>query len=202
MEPRTHATAPAPIASLLELSRLAQETATTMAEPIERAAALVAGCLRGGGKVLTCGNGGSAADAQHMAGELIGRFLRDRPAMPAVTLSADTSVLTSLANDYGFETIFARQVEGLGAPGDVLVGFSTSGRSPNVLRAIEAAHKKGLKTIALVGPDTNAALDPCDVVIRVAGHRTPIIQEIHTAILHAICERVENALYPPKTQPE
>ena len=184
--------------SLMEMSRLAARLAQTCQPDIEKAALAIAAALRSGGKVLACGNGGSAADAQHLVGEFIGRFLFNRPSLPAITLSADTSVLTALANDYGFETVFARQIESLGNPGDVLVAFSTSGKSPNVLRAIEAARRRKLKTIVLAGPDSNPVLETCDVCIHIPAPSTPRIQEMHTAVLHAICQRVETEMFPGK----
>ena len=182
--------------SFIELSRLAADMAETIDPAIARGAALIVNTLKSGGKLLACGNGGSAADAQHFTGEMIGRFLFNRPSLPAITLIADTSVLTALANDYGYETVFARQVEGLVKQGDVLVGFSTSGKSPNVLRAIETAQKIKIKTIALVGPETKPVLESCDVCFCVPSYSTPRIQEMHTAILHAICEIVEKEMFP------
>ena len=185
-----------PLESLLELGRLALDAADSLNEPVQRASSLLVNCLRRSGKILICGNGGSAADAQHFASEIVGRFLFDRPALPAVTLSADTSVMTSVANDYGYEAVFSRQVEALGDEGDILVGFTTSGGSPNILRAIEAARAKKMKTIAMVGPETNPVLDACDLCIAIPSQSTPRIQEMHTAILHAICEIVEKEIFP------
>jgi len=166
------------------------------AEAIAGAAAVLVDAIRGGGKVLFCGNGGSAADAQHLACELTGRFRRDRRALPAVALTVDTSTLTAVANDYGFETVFRRQVEGLGQAGDVLVLLSTSGTSPNVLAAAEAARERGLATIALTGSAGGPLADRADHCLRVPSEDTPRIQECHITIGHILCELVEEALCP------
>ncbi|MCX7817619.1 MAG: SIS domain-containing protein [Kiritimatiellae bacterium] len=171
------------------------ETLTRLRAPIEAAAERLASCLRSGGKVLLCGNGGSAADAQHMAAELVNRFLLDRPAWPAIALSTDTSALTAIGNDCGFDAVFARQVEALGRPGDALVAFSTSGRSPNVLRAVEVARRQGLWTLAITGGDGGALAGAADasLCVSVSAH-TPRIQEGHQLILHLLCERIEELL--------
>lgn len=181
--------------SLQDLGRLATELAQTLEPELETAVLLIADSLKAAGKVLTCGNGGSAAEAQHFAGEMVGRFLFNHPPAAAIALSTDTSILTAIGNDYGFEKVFSRQVEALGRPGDVLLGFSTSGTSPNVLRAMEAARAGGLKTIALIGATKPPALETCDVCFCIPSKATPRIQELHLAILHAICERVEERLF-------
>jgi D-sedoheptulose 7-phosphate isomerase len=191
-----NAAEPSVEAAFLELSRLAKVASRDLVEPIERAASIVVDCLKSGGKVLACGNGGSAADAQHFTAEIVGRFSRDRAALAAVTLSADTSVLTAVANDSGFEQVFARQVEGIGVRGDVLLAISTSGRSPNVLLAIETARRQGMQVIALIGRKLNPTLESCEVCIAVPSESTPRIQELHSAILHALCDRVESRLFP------
>lgn len=165
-----------------------------LAPGIARAARLMASALAGGGKVLACGNGGSAADAQHLAGELVGRFLKDRAPYPAVALSTDTSVMTSLANDYGFETVFERQVIALGGKRDVLVAISASGNSPNVIRAMKAAAKKGMKVIALTGKGGGKMAGPADVLLDAESKLTPRIQETHGFIIHALCGLVEKIL--------
>ncbi len=183
------------VESLFEAGQLAMELARTIGPNLDAAAALIADSIRAGGKTLACGNGGSAAEAQHFAGEMVGRFLFDRPPAAAVALSADTSILTALGNDYGFDKVFSRQVQALGAPGDVLVAFSTSGSSPNVLRAVEAARTYGMKTIAMIGATKPPALETCDVCFCIPTKATPRIQEMHLAILHAICERVEKRLF-------
>ncbi len=161
---------------------------------IARAAGLIAGALRAGSKVLLCGNGGSAADAQHTAAELVGRFARERAALPAVALTTDTSTLTALGNDYGFERIFSRQVEALGRPGDVLLGISTSGHSPNVLQALQTARRLKMSTLALTGRDGGALPGTCDLCLIVPAAETPRIQEAHITVLHIVCELVEAQL--------
>jgi phosphoheptose isomerase len=159
--------------------------------PVARAAAAIGGAVRAGRTVLAFGNGGSAADAQHFAAELMGRFIRERPGMPAVALTADMSVLTSIANDYGFEWVFARQVEALGRPGDVALAISTSGRSPNVVAALEAAAARGLKTIALTGNDGGPLGRLAQIHVNVPDPSAARVQEVHRTLLHAICEIVE-----------
>ena len=159
---------------------------------VEAAAAELTRALAGGGKVLLCGNGGSAADAQHVAGELVGRFRRDRRGLAALALTTDSSTLTAIANDMGFEQVFARQVEALGRAGDVLVVITTSGSSPNVLAALAAARAAGMRTVALTGT-RGAGLD-ADVVVAVAETDVPRIQELHLRIEHVLCELVEDAL--------
>ncbi len=180
--------------SALELSRLAKRVADTLDTEVSRAGELVTRCMLGGQKVLACGNGGSAADAQHFVAELIGRMAVERRSLPAIALSTDPSVVTALGNDYGFENVFARQVEGLGRRGDVLIAISTSGRSPNVLRAVDAAHRGELQTVALLGEKGDAALDRCTVTIHIPSTNTQRVQEIHMAVLHAICDHVEQAI--------
>ncbi|HSL23518.1 MAG TPA: SIS domain-containing protein, partial [Vicinamibacterales bacterium] len=158
------------------------------------AARVMLAALKGGRKVLAFGNGGSAADAQHFAAELVGRFERERRAAAAIALVADTSILTAVANDHGFERVFARQIEALGAPGDVALGISTSGRSPNVLAAFDAARARGLTTIALTGGDGGPIGRAADVHVNVAGAPTARAQEVHRTILHAVCELIEREL--------
>jgi D-sedoheptulose 7-phosphate isomerase len=165
------------------------------AETIVRMARIVADCLRAGGKVLFFGNGGSAADAQHLACELAGRFYRDRASLPALSLTVNTSSLTAIANDYGYEEVFARQLRGLGRRGDVAVGISTSGTSPNVLRALEAARELGLVTLGLTGRDGGRMAGLADVCLRVDSDETPRIQEAHILAGHILCELVERELF-------
>ena len=174
------------------------------AAEVERAAVLMADCFRLGGKLLLFGNGGSAADAQHIAGEFINRFLpQDRRALPAIALSTDGGVLTCIANDTGFENVFARQVEALGARGDVCLAITTSGNSPNVLAAIEAARAKGLKVIGLLGRDGGRCAQLCDLALIVGSHDTQRIQETHNLIGHVVCELVEKILFQtPETVKE
>lgn len=164
------------------------------AEMIARAAALVVASLRQGGKLLLCGNGGSAADAQHLAAELVGRYQLERRALAAVALTTDTSILTSVANDYDFESVFERQVEGLGRCGDVLLGISTSGNSKNVLRAMARAREMGLTTIAFTGGDGGDMARLADVAIVAPARQTCHIQEMHIAAGHLLCGLVETAL--------
>jgi len=149
-------------------------------------------CLRSGGKLLFFGNGGSAADAQHLAAEFVGRFVKERRGLPAVALTTDSSILTAIGNDYGFDRIFSRQIEALGNPGDVAFGVSSSGNSPNVIAAIRLATKQGLKTIALSGRDGGALAQCADIPIVVASPNTAQVQECHIAIGHLLCELVEN----------
>lgn len=161
------------------------------AETIGRIAAALAQALRRGGKILTCGNGGSAAEALHLAEEMIGRFCRERAPLAAVCLSADPTVLTCIANDYGFEEIFARQVEGLGRKGDVLVALSTSGRSPNVVRALKRAREKGLTTIGLLGKQGSAAERWCDLALILNAMDNAHRQEAHLIAIHLILEHLD-----------
>ena len=163
------------------------------ASEIERAIEMVLICLSKGGKILVFGNGGSAADSQHLAAEIVGRFYKDRSAMPAMALTTDTSILTSVGNDYGFERIFARQVEGLARPGDLLIGISTSGSSPNVVEAIRAGKEAGCTTVALTGAKTCALDELVDCVIKVPSDDTPRIQEGHGTIIHIIAQLTEQA---------
>ena len=159
--------------------------------PVLAAAAAIGDALAGGGKLLVFGNGGSAADAQHVAAELVGRFTRERVALAAVALTTDTSVLTSVANDYAFERVFARQVEALGRSGDVALGISTSGASPNVVVALEAARALGMQTIALTGGDGGAVGRLAAIHLNVPSDVTARVQEVHRTLLHVICDIVE-----------
>lgn len=162
--------------------------------PVAAAAQAIVGAVRVGGKVLVFGNGGSAADAQHMATELVGRFVRERRGYAAVALTTDGCVLTSIANDYGYDRVFARQVEALGQPGDVALGITTSGSSANVVSALETARGLQLTTIALTGRDGGAAGRAADVHINVPSDVTPRVQEVHMTLLHVICDLVETEL--------
>ena len=165
----------------------------TQADRIEAAARLMIEGLKGGGKVLFCGNGGSAADSQHLAAELTGRYLQDREPLAAVSLTVDTSALTAIANDYSYDEVFSRQVRGLGRAGDVLVGISTSGNSRNVVAALEAARALGMRTVGLTGAAGGRMKELCDVCLCVPSTDTPRIQEMHIAAGHMLCELVENA---------
>jgi phosphoheptose isomerase len=161
--------------------------------PVVEAVVAVRTTLEGGGKLLIFGNGGSAADAQHAAAELVGRFARERGGLAALALTSDSSVVTSVANDYGYDRIFARQIEALGRPGDVALGISTGGASANVVAALGAARRAGLKTIALTGHDGGAVGRQADIHINVPSDSTPRIQEVHRTLLHVICDLVERA---------
>jgi D-sedoheptulose 7-phosphate isomerase len=151
-------------------------------------------CLRGGGKVVIAGNGGSAADAQHFAAELISRFSHNRIALPAIALTTDTSIITAVGNDFGFEHIFSRQIEGLARPGDVFLGISTSGNSKNIIQAVIACAKRGITTIGLLGNNGGLAKDYFHIPIIVPSDNTPKIQEMHITLLHFICWELERDL--------
>jgi D-sedoheptulose 7-phosphate isomerase len=181
-------------ARLRESARVKLAVARTHARSFDRAADLLIAALRGGRTIFLCGNGGSAADAQHLAAEFTGRFLAERRALPAVALTTDTSALTAIANDYGYARVFARQLEALGRPGDVLVAITTSGRSPNVLAAVGAARRIGAAVIGLTGAGGRAFARRCDVAFIVPHRASPRIQESHIAIGHVLCEVVEAAL--------
>lgn len=176
------------------LAESAKARESLRAQDIEAAARIIASAYKAGGKVLIAGNGGSAADSQHMAAELVGRYVRERPPLPAVALTTDSSILTALANDYGAEYMFARQVEALGAGGDVLVAFSTSGASANVIRAVEAARKRRMKVVGFTGARGAKLKGLCDACITVDSAETPRIQEAHITAAHIICGLVEDAL--------
>lgn len=185
-------------AYLEETAETARRTADACADDVARAAELLVNALLDGGKILLCGNGGSAADSQHLAAEFVSTLTVDnrRPAIPAIALTTDTSILTAIANDFGFEGVFARQVEALGRPGDVLIGISTSGNSADVVKAFEQAEAQGLHRIALTG-ETGGALAPmADVAIRVPSRETSHIQECHIAIGQLLAFMVEETLYP------
>ena len=177
----------------LKEAAAAHERMTANASRVVEAAEAIAKSLKQGGQVLVFGNGGSAADAQHFAAELIGRYEKNRESWPAVALTTDTSALTAIGNDYGFERVFARQVEGLGRKGDVAIGISTSGNSANVLRALETANERGLTTVALTGRGGEAA-KIAKYHIAVQEDRTARVQEVHATVLHVICELVESDL--------
>lgn len=165
---------------------------------LDRIAELLATSLRAGKKIFLCGNGGSAADSQHIAAEFIGRFKRERPGLPALALTTDTSVLTAVGNDYAFEKVFSRQVEGLGEKGDVLIALSTSGNSKNVLEAVKAAKVKGLATVGFTGAKGGALREAADHCFLAQSHETPHIQEVHITALHALSEVVEDLVLASK----
>ncbi|MEW5895261.1 MAG: D-sedoheptulose 7-phosphate isomerase [Candidatus Omnitrophota bacterium] len=160
-------------------------------DKIQQAVEIIGNVLKGGNKIIVFGNGGSAADSQHIAAEFIGRFQKERQALPAIALSTDTSILTALANDYGFDIVFSRQIEGLGEPGDVALGISTSGNSRNVVSGIQTAKAKGLKTIVLTGQGGGNLLKVADLCMSVPSKVTARIQESHITIAHVICELIE-----------
>lgn len=171
-----------------------QKSRNTLTAPIEAAANTLIASLNKGGKVLSCGNGGSAADAQHFSSELINRFEKERRALPAIALTTDSSNLTSIANDYAYNRVFSRQVEALGQAGDCLLAISTSGNSGNVIEAIKTAHEKGMNVIALTGKDGGEMKDlyqDDDVEIRVPSDRTARIQEVHLLVIHCLCYLID-----------
>jgi D-sedoheptulose 7-phosphate isomerase len=182
-------------AQLTETAAVQRLVAEACAGAIAAAATLIAESLAGGGKLMLCGNGGSAADSQHLAAELVGRMnMRERPALPALALTTDTSALTALGNDFGYRTVFQRQVEALARPGDVLVAISTSGRSENVLLAVAAATRLGVGTVGLTGEDGGPLAHAVDIDVRVPSANTQRVQEAHIAIGHIICHLVEQSL--------
>lgn len=178
-------------------AELKRAAAAALAAPIARAVDLVTAALAADRKLLICGNGGSAADSQHLAAELVGRFERERPELAAIALTTDTSILTAVANDYAYDQVFARQVRALGREGDVLVAFSTSGNSPSVLAAAQGAQERGLKVIALTGRgggQLGALLRADDVHLCVPHERTARIQEVHLLIIHCLCDGIDASL--------
>jgi len=182
-------------ADLTESIETKKEVLKNLIPKIEETAKMLIEALKDGKKILICGNGGSAADAQHLAAELIGRYKKDRRALPALALTTDTSILTSLGNDYGFETVFAKQVEGLGKKGDVLIGISTSGESKNVVEAVQTAKSLGMKTIGLLGCTGGRIGEAVDLAIIVPCKNTPRIQESHITIGHILCGLVEQEMF-------
>ncbi|MDY7579609.1 D-sedoheptulose 7-phosphate isomerase [Herbaspirillum sp. RTI4] len=161
----------------------------------EAAARACITCLQNGGKILLAGNGGSAADAQHIAGELVSRFAFDRPGLPAIALTVDSSVLTAIGNDYGYEKLFTRQIQAHGNKGDVFIAYSTSGKSPNIVGALEEAHQRGLITIGLTGNRDSAMPELCDHILQVPSADTPKIQEGHLVLGHILCGLIERELF-------
>ncbi len=188
----------------IDSADLKYQSAQTLSKPIAAAVGALLMCVTGGGKVMACGNGGSAADAQHFAAEFVGRFERERPELGAIALSTDSSILTAIANDYHFDQIFSKQVRALGQPGDVLLAISTSGNSRNVLAAIEAAHERDLIVVALTGKGggkIGQVLRETDVHICVPHERTARIQEVHLLVLHCLCDGVDSQLLGEQENP-
>lgn len=184
-------------AHFADSAQLKLASVDALAPAVARAADLLAQCLLSDGTILACGNGGSAADAQHFAAEMIGRFERERPELPAISLATDTSIITAIANDYSYEQIFAKQVRALGASGDALLAISTSGNSANVVAAIEAAHDREMHVVALTGKGggrIGAMLAPADVHLCVPHERTARIQEVHLLMIHCLCDAIDNTL--------
>lgn len=179
---------------LYESSDIKKLIAESLSDKIAEAAMLIVDCIKSGGKVIFFGNGGSAADAQHLAGELVGRFKLERRAFPALALNTNTSIITAVSNDYGYDAVFARQIEAFGKPGDVVVGISTSGNSRNVIEGIRKAKELDARVIGLIGGDGGKMKDMLDVSINVPSSDTPRIQEGHIAIGHVICDIVESSL--------
>lgn len=188
----------------IDSADLKYQAAQLLSKPIASAVQAMLACVTSGGKVLACGNGGSAADAQHFAAEFVGRFERERPELGAIALTTDSSILTAIANDYDFNAIFSKQVRALGLPGDVLLAFSTSGNSSNVLAAIEAAHEREMTVVALTGKGGGKighALRETDVHVCVPHDRTARIQEVHLLVLHCLCDGVDTQLLGEQEAP-
>ncbi|HVA67249.1 MAG TPA: D-sedoheptulose 7-phosphate isomerase [Elusimicrobiota bacterium] len=181
---------------LLDSSRALAETARTQLPALEKAAEALIATFRAGNKIMTFGNGGSACDAQNFADELVGRFERNRPPLPAISLTVNTSDLTSIANDFGYENVFSRQLEAHAKPGDIAVAISTSGNSANVIKAVEAAKKKNLLVIGLTGRKGGKLKDMADICVRVPSDTVARIQEAHIAIIQIWCGLIEDALFP------
>jgi len=174
-----------------------QASATVLQNPIALSAQMMTQCLLAGGKILSCGNGGSAGDAQHFSSEMLNRFEMERPGLPAIALTTDTSTLTSIANDYGYDIVFSKQVQALGQSGDTLLAISTSGNSNNVVNAINAAHERGMNVIALTGKSGGEIanyLSSNDVEIRVPSDSTARIQEVHLLVIHCLCDLIDHQL--------
>jgi D-sedoheptulose 7-phosphate isomerase len=186
-----------------ESARLKREAAPMLAAPILAAGRMMADALAAGGRVLACGNGGSAADAQHFAAELLNRFECERPPLAAIALTTDSSTLTSIANDYDYRQVFSKQVRALGRRGDVLLAISTSGNSPNVAAAIEVAHEAGMRVVALTGRDGGSigrGLCEGDIELRVPHPSTAHVQEVHILALHCICDAIDQILFPQEAK--
>lgn len=183
---------------MLESAEVKRLAAEYLGPVIATAGEAMVQCLIGNNKILACGNGGSAGDAQHFSSEMLNRYERERPSLPAIALTTDTSTLTSIANDYSYAEIFAKQIKGLGQAGDILLAISTSGHSLNVLRAIETAHDRQMTVVTLTGKDGGAIVEllkPNDIEIRVPSDRTARIQEVHLLIIHCLCDMIDQSLF-------
>lgn len=177
------------------------EAADPLSPVIADAATLLVGSLLNGNKILTCGNGGSAADAQHFSSELLNRFEMERPSLPAIALTTDSSTLTSIANDYRYDEVFSKQIRALGQPGDILIAISTSGRSPSIINAIDTAHERDMRVIALSGRDGGEVperMQEGDVEVRVPANSTARIQEVHLLTIHCLCELIDYEIFGQK----
>mgnify|MGYP003446518228 FL=1 len=185
------------LAQILEAKRVmaAMLADTTLLTTIEDTARVCLDCLHNDGKILLAGNGGSAADAQHIAGEFVSKFAFDRPGLPAMALTTDTSILTAIGNDYGYENLFTRQIQALGRKGDIFTGYSTSGKSPNIIRAFEEAKSRGLVCVGFTGSHGGPMKDICDYLLEVPSIDTPKIQEGHLVLGHILCGLIENAIF-------
>ena len=187
------------IKNLFDASIATKQAAAKVVVPsISAAGDLMVATLKENGKILTCGNGGSAGDAQHFSSELLNRFERERPALPAIALTTDSSTLTSIANDYQFADIFSKQILALGQPEDILLAFTTSGNSPNIVSAIDAAHQKKMRVVLVSGKDGGEAalkLDKDDIEIRVPSDSTARVQEVHLLVIHCLCDLIDNTLF-------
>lgn len=174
---------------------LFQKMEAELTAPVAELAVRLIETFKIGNKLLIMGNGGSAADAQHFAGEIVSRFRIERPGLPAIALSTDTSIITAIGNDYGYERIFSRQVEALAVPGDAVIGISTSGNSPNVLKALEVARQAGCTTIGLLGKDGGSIKAVCDIPLIIPSNDTPRVQEGHITVIHILCDLIEQGLF-------
>ncbi|UCX03342.1 phosphoheptose isomerase [Shewanella sp. HL-SH8] len=179
------------------------DAAEALPESIEKAAEMMVQCLLGGNKILSCGNGGSAGDAQHFSAELLNRYEIERPPLPAIALSCDTSTITAIANDYSYDEIFSKQILALGQPGDILLAISTSGNSGNIIKAMEAALSRDMTIVAMTGKDGGAMaglMSAGDVEIRVPSNVTARIQEVHLLVIHCLCDNIDRTLFPQDEQ--
>jgi D-sedoheptulose 7-phosphate isomerase len=188
--------------AVAEANLLKSRLVAEQSEQVAEAARVLAAALQKGGKILLFGNGGSAADAQHLAAEFVNRFRIERPPLAALALTTDTSILTSIANDYDFREVFAKQIRALARPDDAALGLSTSGNSPNVVRGLDAAREMGLVTLALSGGDGGPVARAADLALVVPSHSTPRIQEVHITIGHVLCDLVDFLLFPEAVSPE